>query len=327
MNDVHNRTLGQYQATANQVAIGQIYRASCQAGLFEFLREGQKTARQLADGCQLHADTLNRLLECLTQLGVIERYEDDFALSPATQLFIQHENDLGSNRWNQLETVLRQGAGGEPEQIAQLRNSRMAAEWSATAAALELVRVLGVDQQPRAEQVLDLGSGIGVWSMAIAHHDPAVQLTLADDAVTLESARAMATSIGISERLTTIEGCYHELELPRASFDMVLMAELLSLEPADGQRQLFQRASETLKPGGELVLVDLFAGQPEGDLALSILSLEMGLASSQAGPCDPRQLQQLLAEAGFEKITFAHLEAPPHLYGTMVCSRSMENSD
>jgi SAM-dependent methyltransferase len=163
--------------------------------------------------------------------------------------------------------------------------------------------------------------------MAIAHHDPAVQLTLADDAVTLEGARAMATSIGLSERLTTIEGCYHELELPRASFDMVLMAELLSLEPVDGQRQLLQRASETLKPGGELVLVDLFAGQPEGDLALSILSLEMGLASSQAGPCDPRQLQQLLAEAGFEKITFAHLEAPPHLYGTMVCSRSMENSD
>lgn len=318
MNDVQNRTLAQYQSTANQVAIGHIYQASCQLGLLESLQAGQKNITQLADTCQLQLDPLRRLLECLRQLGVIEQYEEDFALAPATQLFMQHENDLGSYRWEPLASVLREGAIGDQAEIAAFRNRRMAVQWATTAAALELVQVLGVEQQPRGGTLLDLGCGIGVWSMAIAHHDPSVQLTLADDPVTLAGARATATSIGLVDRITTLEGDYHEMELPAASFDMVLMTELLSLESVDGQRQLLARARQALKPTGELVLADLFGGQAEGELALSILSLEMGLASHDASPCDPHQLQQLLMEAGFEKPRYAHLQAPPRLYGAMV---------
>ena len=318
MNDVQNRTLAQYQATANQVGIGQIYQVSCQAGVFQSLLSGQKTAGQLASECQLQLDPLCRLLECLRQLGAIEQYEEDFALAPATQLFMQHESDLGSYRWESLASVLRQGTAGEHGQISELRNRRMAVQWSAAAAALELVRVLGSGQWNPDKQVLDLGCGIGVWSLAIAHHDPSVQLTLADDAVTLSGARATASSIGLADQLTMLEGDYRELELPAESFDMVLITELLSLEAVESQRHLLQRVHRALKPAGELVVVDLFGGQPEGELALSILALEMGLASSQAGPCDPRQLQLLLEETGFGQPSYAHLDAPPYLYGAMV---------
>ena len=318
MNDVQNRTLAQYQSTANQVATGHIYQASCQLGLLESLQTGQKNIAQLAETCQLQLDPLRRLLECLRLLGVIEQYEEDFALAPATQLFMQHEKDLGNYRWEPLASVLREGAIGDQAEITAFRNRRMAVQWATTAAALELVQVLGVEQQPRGGTLLDLGCGIGVWSMAIAHHDPSVQLTLADDPVTLAGARATATSIGLADRLTTLEGDYREVELPAASFDMVLMTELLSLESVDGQRQLLARARQALKPTGELVLADLFGGQPEGELTLSILSLEMGLASHDASPCDPHQLQQLVMETGFEKPRYAHLQAPPCLYGAMV---------
>ncbi len=50
----------------------------------------------------------------------------------------------------------------------------------------------------------------------------------------------------------------------------------------------------------------------------------MGLASHDASPCDPHQLQQLLMEAGFEKPHYAHLEAPPFLYGAMVSRRQAD---
>ncbi len=321
MNDVQNRTLAQYQATTDQVGIGHIYQASCQLGVFTSLLDGQKTALQLADECQLQLDPLCRLLECLRQLGVIEQYEDDFALAPATQLFMQHESDLGSYRWDSLSSVLREGSAGEREAITGLRNRRMAGQWSATAAALELVGILGSGQETAEKQVLDLGCGIGVWSLAVAHHDPGIQLTLADDPVTLAGARATANSIGLADRLTMLEGDYREVELPAESFEMVLITELLSLEAEEGQRQLLQRAHRALKPSGELVVVDLFAGQPKGELTISILALEMGLASSEAGPCEPHQLQQLLGETGFEQPSFAHLEAPPYLYGTLVSKR------
>ena len=134
-------------------------------------------------------------------------------------------------------------------------------------------------------------------------------------------ARELLEQVGLADRLTMLEGDYREMELPAATFDMILMTELLSLESVDGQRQLLERARLALKPGGEVVLVDLFPGQAEGELALSILSLEMGLASHEARPCDPHPLQQLLVETGFEKPSYAHLEAPPYLYGAMVCGR------
>jgi ubiquinone/menaquinone biosynthesis C-methylase UbiE len=322
MSDAHTRTIENYLAVADQTAIGEIYKSLREAGILPALADGQKTAQQLADACQLKLQPLERLLDCLVPLGIIERYDEWIALSQTARLLLQYEDDFGSYRWQKLDQVLREGVADPEQGLATLRNTRMARQWASTAAALELIHVLGPNQVPEGTRLLDLGCGVGVWSVAIAHKVADLHITLVDDEASLLGARGTAESIGLTDRLEVIEGDYRELELPAAGFDIVVASELFSLEPADGQQRLLERIHRCLKPGGYLVLIDVFPGQPQADPGLQLYALELALASSHAGPCDPLALQELLTQQGFVDPRYAHLEVAPYLYGMIVAGRS-----
>ena len=96
MSDAHTRTIENYLAVADQTAIGEIYKSLREAGILPALADGQKTAQQLADACQLKLQPLERLLDCLVPLGIIERYDEWIARSQTARLLLQYEDDFGS---------------------------------------------------------------------------------------------------------------------------------------------------------------------------------------------------------------------------------------
>ncbi len=110
-----DRTLDQYQEWMNINAVANLIRSSRELGIFECLREGQKTVEQLSEALSLDQRRLKLLLDAVVAIGIIEQYQEDYALSQAARLLCQYDNDLGDSQWAGLAEFVRGAARKEDD--------------------------------------------------------------------------------------------------------------------------------------------------------------------------------------------------------------------
>ena len=70
-----------------------------------------------------------------------------------------------------------------------------------------------------------------------------------------------------------------------------------------------------------MAIVDIFPGQEKGELSRVVSELELALRTDGQAMHTPALLQEKLTQTGFEDIQFAHLPAPPQLYGILVAKK------
>jgi ubiquinone/menaquinone biosynthesis C-methylase UbiE len=139
-------------------------------------------------------------------------------------------------------------------------------------AAAELARQLAP-----ARRVLDVGAGSGVWSLAMIAATPDARATALDLPPVLPAFLARAAALGLSERVSTIAGDFHEFVLPARAFDRVVLANVLHLEQEAAAQALVLSSSRALAPGGELVIVDMLPTGPHGALAHAAYELHLAM--------------------------------------------------
>ena len=108
-------------------------------------------------------------------------------------------------------------------------------------------------------RALDVGSGPGVISMALARQNPGVQVTLLDRQPGLDLARAVAEKLGLSQQLTMLAGDMRALDYGRNQFDVVLFSYCLMFFSPQDHVKLLHKAYDSLISGGALVLSQYIA--------------------------------------------------------------------
>ena len=88
---------------------------------------------------------------------------------------------------------------------------------------------------------------------------------LLDDSEGLISAEQMVDSIQLDTRVELVEGDYLNLDL-EDRFDMVILPGVLHRHDLETCGKIFRLSHKHLKPQGELVAIDVFPGQEQGDL-------------------------------------------------------------
>jgi SAM-dependent methyltransferase len=185
------------------------------------------------------------------------------------------------------------------------------------AAAAELAAAL--DAEPyrsrwRTGEVLDLGAGSGVWSLAIARRRPDAHVTAVDLPPVIEGLRANAEDLGLGSRVTPVGGSYFGEGLPVGSCDVAIVANVLHLEtPSDAER-LVRRAAAAVRPGGTVVVVDILgSGRYETDATRAMYALFLAARTAHGRMYDRAEAEGWLAAAGLTDTRPVELpSAPPH---------------
>jgi 4-hydroxy-2,2'-bipyrrole-5-carbaldehyde O-methyltransferase len=166
-----------------------------------------------------------------------------------------------------------------------------------------LVRSLVAQRRPR--RLLDVGCGTGVYLA----HAAAASRTLSGLGIDLDAgvvglARARLAEAGLAGRLEVRHAEIRSVELPAASFDLVLLFQNVYYFAADERPDLLRRLRGLLAPGGALVLASLFAGR---SLAAAHYDL-LYRATAGCGPLPRRQeLDRQLRDAGFATTRWVQL--------------------
>lgn len=305
-----DETIRQYHELMKLNAIAHILRASRRVGVFDELRKAQRTAAELCEALTLDPKPTALLLDALVATGVVERYQDDYAISQAARLLCQYDEDLGDARWETLQADLR--AGHRPAPVLQNRFDAIAAtQWVHTSAAMQAAEILDVggDDGPQGVKILDLGCGSAVWSCAMAFRDPAAHVTAIDHAAALEAAQSMADSIELGSRFETINADPCDVDLPANSFDLTVIAQRLHALGDDQGDQLLDRAVAATKPAGQVVVIDLYQSPADLPVAQAIAALRLQLDTPAGRIPTLEQTKSRFERAGLDNVQFTFLAA------------------
>lgn len=326
MSQAQIRSLEKYIALMDMNASAHAFRAGVELGIFEVLKSGQKNAEQIAEACGLKGEPAEILLETLCRLEVLERYGDDYALAQVMRLLPDEFADLGDRYWRHLADFVRSGRSipkehGPNHDDTDFPNEAIASEWMLTPSAIDLIHVLDIGKSRVGLNVLELSAGSAIWSLTLAHRDPAAKITIVDYPELIQNAQSHAQSVGVADRLTAIAGDYRTVELPAAAYDLVILANVLHQASDAENAATLRRGFEALKPNGELAVIDVFPDQKGGELHYELFRLNVALRTEGGRVYSPQQVTRMIADAGFTQARFAHLPSPPLVRGLLLAER------
>lgn len=140
------------------------------------------------------------------------------------------------------------------------------------------------------ETLLDVGGGTGIYSIACLRHHPELKAIIFDRPEVLKVAAEFAQQYGVADRLTCHPGDMFADPLPTA--DTILLSNILHDWDVPECRQLVKRCASALRPGGRLMIHDVFLNDdldgplPVALYSASLFSLTEGRAYSGQEYCE-----------------------------------------
>src|SRR5262249_36526193 len=167
----------------------------------------------------LDATATERLLDVLAQLGVADcdhgRYTASTGLSQLDAQQLGGLDAIGA-LWSQVPAFL---AHGDRLMLMDGPPAVREAAYSGIVSGLaklfaEAPRQLAATLAGSPAQILDVGAGSGIWSLAMAELHPHARVTALDLPGVLPAFRRQAEHLGLADRTLTLAGDFHKVELP-----------------------------------------------------------------------------------------------------------------
>ncbi len=154
----------------------------------------------------------------------------------------------------------------------------------------------------KAQHVMDIGGGTGVFLAACAKAHPDVQVTLFDLPQVAALAQDRFERAGIAARATIVSGSFHDDPLPIGP-DLITLIRVLYDHEDETVLRLLKSVHAALPEGGKIVIAEPMSGGQTPDrsadayFALYCMAMGTGTVRSAA------QIGELLSKAGFALVS------------------------
>jgi precorrin-6B methylase 2 len=234
--------------------------------LFAWIGKREKSPSALAEHFGGSPNGWQIFLNALCAMGLLRKHGGKYAnssfssryLSRGEATFLLPEYD-NWQIWGGLASALR--TGKRPKIHKPFFSDRKKAH--------RLLRALHLDGQEiapdlmaklplsRSETLLDLGGGLGAFSVAFCRRYPRLKATLVEHPRIVPLARRAVKDAALVQRLRVVGADFIREDLPRG-FDTVFVSNVLHSQGVDENRSLLLKIRNCLNPKGQLIVHDLF---------------------------------------------------------------------
>jgi precorrin-6B methylase 2 len=305
--------------------------------LFTHIARGIDTCFSLAKMAMCHDRALQRLLDALVGLELLECNQAIYRLSSLAMAYLVEDQPgyLGSHlqavskqwdTWSKLTQVTRSGdkpsgQGWESSQGRE-RNPGMFAHVFPLVFPLAW-RVANQFEQPLQGNVLDMFAGSGAWGIAMAIRHPQVKVIAQDEPALLETVRENVQRFGLAERFSLQAATKGTCPFEPESFSLIILSHACRFLGALKSQELLQTCYDLLQPGGKLLLVDVMANAQEGMSTALLIQLSLFLNTEAGDVFTVTQFQEWIKDAGFECVQEQRMGHTPFLLASRekICAK------
>jgi predicted O-methyltransferase YrrM len=296
----------------------------------KILHDKKLSADGLAKKLKVHLLAMERFLNACVALGLLEREEEIYKNSSLSNYFLVKGNEffLGGqikryqNRsyplWAELPEKLKTWKYGKSNSETP-EDEDQGAESMAEQHNLALLHGRALGEQfnfSKYKNLLDLGGGTGAMSIGLCETIPKIRATVFDLPENVKKADEFISKSKLKSRIKTLGGDIIKDELPK-DFDVVLLANLLSVFDAETNKKLFSRIYKNLPKNGVCIISGWILDRDRLSPEISILfCLEDICWNSSDVERSFEVYQSWLKEAGFKKIQFKTYLEPTR----MICA-------
>jgi ubiquinone/menaquinone biosynthesis C-methylase UbiE len=295
-------------------------RTAIELEICDALDEGLNTAQKLAQNTKTSVRGMEMLLDALVAMELLTKRGETYQLTPeaATYLVQSKPTYLGELVEQRVRDVVAFEHLGE-----SVVSGQPWPQWGVQHGGIEnyfadmvpglyvlnepdarkVARQLFRGQIGNAARVLDLGTGSGIWGIALAQQNALATVVALDTADVLEVTRQFVEGHKLEAQFEYAEGDLLTADLGEAEYDIVVMGQICHMFSPEQNQSLFRRVARALKSGGRALITsapidDARASSPDTvltDLVL-LLSTEGGRSHTLA------EYRTWLSTAGFRSI-------------------------
>ncbi|WP_372447927.1 methyltransferase [Streptomyces smyrnaeus] len=306
----------------------QYLNAACELGVLDLLAErGPLPEEEIRTRLELEERACAVLLLGCTALGLTVKEGGHYRVADLvaslraggtwqnikdTVAFEQHvvyegQADFTESLQRNSNVGLRRIPGDEPDLYQRLSGNprlesvfyRYMKSWSELANS-HLVHTLDLGN---AHRLLDCGGGDAVNALALARHNPALQITVLEIPSSAEMTAARIARAGLSDRVGVQPGDMFADPFP-TGMDCVLFAHQLVIWTPEQNTALLRKAYSALEPGGRVVIFNSMSNdEGDGPLVAALDSVYFAALPAEGGMIYPwRVHERCLRDAGFTAV-------------------------
>ncbi len=293
--------------------------AGIELDIFTALAAGAQTTQALVAKTQASERGLRILCDYLVIIGLLEKTEDRYSLTPDSAAFLDQRSPsylggvvnwtkhsgMRGGIWN-LADAVRQGGTVLPESGSIKPNNPLWVNFARNMmgmmkpAAHAIASLLNA-QHNEPWKVLDIAASHGLYGITIAQQNPQAQIFALDWPDVLAVTQENAQAAGVWERYHLLPGSAFEVDYGK-DYDVVLITNFFHMFDLPTCEQILQKSYQVLNPGGKVVILELI---PNPDRVtppeVAEFSLKMLMNTPSGDAYTFREYEEILRRAGFEK--------------------------
>ncbi|MFA5269168.1 MAG: methyltransferase [Methanoregula sp.] len=235
---------GKLQEIAHAFETYRLIATAVELGIFDTLDE-PKTSDELAENLGLKNKITGKFCNALVASGFMQQTENRFMPTNISRAFLQKKSPFyqgnlinlwsttRNDRWSRLTEIIRQGPEGYASGLTGVFDARFVHAMAEGAMRGSLQNTIGfMKDYPgfwKAKNMLDLGGGHGLYSIAFTRLNPDISTTILDLPPVVEQVTSPMISLYNADRVTTIPGDFTKDNLG-SDYDMVFASDVLYRE-------------------------------------------------------------------------------------------------
>lgn len=287
-------------------------------GVFDYLKS-PKTAREIARSLKTDNRATEILLDALTGLGLLKKYNNKYKNSDISNRFlikdspyyhgdiIRHADALWKN-WSGLDEIIKTGKPNHSahDNEAFIRGMHNLASLKAKDV-IKLIDLKGV------RKALDLGGGPGTY--AIEMSKKGISTTLFDLPETIKVAKEIVKE-SKAKNIDFIEGNFVSDDIGRG-YDLVFISQVIHAYSEKDCVSLIKKSKKALNQNGRIVIQEFYVDENRTMPSQSALFSVNMLVNTNGGRCyAPSEIKRWLSRAGFKGIKEEILDDSALISGT-----------
>ncbi|MEN1969186.1 methyltransferase dimerization domain-containing protein [Lentibacillus sp. N15] len=278
----------------------KILSTAIELDIFGTINSGMDTPLKVAEKLKCDTDGIERLLEALLALGLLNKEKNNYSLSPISKVYLLEDGPsyigghLGAvmkqwDSWSNLTQAIQFGPAHKcnSQEIAPgLFPITFPVAWKLT----DDINI-GADSK-----ILDINCGSGEWSIAFAIKNESSQVYSLDTIDKKSDVCKKAKEFGL-DNLHFLHGNFENYDYPGEQYDVVIISHTIRFLGTKRSIKLLKKIYYTLKTNGRLIIVDAFS-EPESFIPL-LINLSMYLNTSSGRTYSSNELALILRDLGY----------------------------